>query len=137
MDTSAAGKTQAPSGSEAPSFRDLLSDAIRYWEPRRLGYNAFLAVIVVGWVAVTWPHFRTAFTWQSLLFLFVLAVLSNVCYCAAYVVDVPMQYSVYRDLWRRWRWGLWIVGALFAGSITYYWIADEIYPAMEIGRAHV
>lgn len=130
MDTSAAGKTQAPSGSEAPSFRDLLSDAIRYWEPRRLGYNAFLAVIVVGWVAVTWPHFRTAFTWQSLLFLFVLAVLSNVCYCAAYVVDVPMQYSVYRDLWRRWRWGLWIVGALFAGSITYYWIADEIYPAM-------
>ena len=130
MNASAAGKIQGQPGSEFPSFRDLLSDAIRYWEPRRLGYNAFLTVIVVGWVAFTWPHFRAAFTWQSLLLLFVLAVLSNVCYCAAYVVDIPMQYSVYRDLWRSWRWGLWVVGALFAGAITYYWIADEVYSAV-------
>ncbi len=130
MNTSAGGKLQGRSGSESPSFRDLLSDAIRYWEPRRLGYNAFLTVIVVGWVAFTWPHLRAAFTWQSLLFLVVLAVLANVCYCAAYVVDIPIQYSVYRDQWRRWRWGLWVVGALFAGAITYYWIADEIYSAV-------
>lgn len=130
MNTSSANKIEAQPNSESPSFRDLLSDAIRYWEPRRLGYNAFLTVIVVGWVVFTWPHFRAAFTWQSLLVLFVLAVLSNVCYCTAYVVDIPMQYSAYRDLWRRWRWGLWVVGALFAGAITHYWIADEVYSAV-------
>jgi hypothetical protein len=25
-------------------------------------------------------------------------------------------------------WALWCVGVLFAGVITFYWIADEIYP---------
>ena len=130
MGISTAGKIPASAGPEPAPFRDLLSDAIRYWEPRRIGYNAFLAVIVVGWVIFTWPHFRAAFTWQSLLFLFVLAVLANVCYCAAYIADLPLQYSVYRDQWRRRRWGLWAVGTLFAGVIAFYWIADEIYPSV-------
>jgi hypothetical protein len=44
---------------------------------------------------LTWPHFRGAFTWPSLLVLFVLAVLANVCYCAAYLVDIPLQYSAF------------------------------------------
>jgi hypothetical protein len=60
--------------------------------------------------------------------MFVLAVLANVCYCAAYAADIPMQYSAFRGVWRRRRWALWCVGALFAGVITFYWIADEIYP---------
>jgi hypothetical protein len=106
----------------------VFTDALRYWEPRRIGYNVLLAAIVVGWVVFTWPHFRAAFTLTSLLALFVLAVLANVCYCAAYVIDVPLQYSDFRDLWRRWRWILWTLGALFAATIAYYWLADEIYP---------
>lgn len=110
-----------------PAFRDLISDAIRYWEPRRIGYNLVLAAVVLGWVAMTWPHFRTSFTWPSALAVFVLAVLANVCYCAAYIVDVTVQYSVFRDSWRRKRWVLWMIGVIFAGVITYYWIADEIY----------
>ena len=130
IDTSPESKTPASATSEVPSFRELLSDAIGYWEPRRIAYNAFLAAVVLGWVVFTWPHFRWAFTWQPLLFVFSLAVLANVCYCAAYVADIPMQYSAYRELWRRWRWGLWVVGALFAGVITFYWIADEIFPTV-------
>ncbi|HEV3182792.1 MAG TPA: hypothetical protein VGY90_08245 [Steroidobacteraceae bacterium] len=51
---------------------------------------------------------------QALLLLIVLGVLANVCYCAAYLVDIPLQYSSFRSPWRRWRWGL--------------WLADEIYP---------
>ena len=113
-----------------PPFAEVLGDALGYWEPRRIGYNVILAVIVVGWVMLTWPHFRGAFTWNSLLALFVLAVLANVCYCAAYVVDVPLQYSAFRDRWRRRRWMLWTLGALLAAAITYYWVADEIYPAV-------
>jgi hypothetical protein len=116
--------------SAPPPFRDLLTDALRYWEPRRLGYNLFLAAIVLGWVIFTWPHFRSAFTWSSALALLVLAVLANVCYTAAYLLDLPVQYSAFRDSWRRWRWALWLVGMLFAGALACYWVADEIYPTL-------
>ena len=128
LSTSATSNAPGSTPSDPVPFRDLLSDAIVYWEPRRIGYNAFLALVVLGWTAFTWPHFRSAFTWQSLLWLFVLAGLVNVCYCAAYVADIPLQYSAFRGAWRRRRWGLWCAGVLFAGVITFYWIADEIYP---------
>ena len=111
-----------------PSFREVFTDALRYWEPRRIGYNAVLAAVVVGWITLTWPHFRGAFTWDALLALFVLAMLANVCYCAAYAIDVPMQYSDFRGTWHRRRWILWVLGAVFAAAIAYYWMADEIYP---------
>ena len=119
----------APRSSAPPPFREVLTDAITYWEPRRVGYNCVLALIVLGWVLFTWPHFRSTLTWRLLLALFVLAVLANVCYCAAYLVDVPVQYSAFRDAWRRRRWALWLIGMIFAGTIACYWIADEIYPA--------
>jgi hypothetical protein len=107
-----------------------MTDDIKYWEPRRIAYNLVLAAIVLGWIVFTWPHFRSEFSWPSVLAVFVLAVLANVCYCAAYVVDVLVQYSAFRDLWRRRRWALWVVGVIFAGVITFYWIADEIYPSV-------
>ena len=116
--------------SAPPPFGEVFTDALRYWEPRRIGYNAVLALVVLGWVVFTWPHFRSAFTWNSLLALFVLAVLANVCYCAAYFVDVPVQYSSYRTSWRRRRWLLWLIGVIFAAVIAFYWLADEIYPAV-------
>jgi hypothetical protein len=109
-------------------FRAVISDALRYWEPRRLAYNALLATIVLAWCVFTWPHFRAAANAGSLALLFVLAVLANACYCAAYLVDLPLQYSEYGTAWRRWRWALWCVGTLFAAVLANYWIADEIYP---------
>ena len=113
----------------APQWRDLLDDALRYWEPRRIAYNLVLTCVCLGWLGFTWPHFRAALL-PAFLPLFVLAVLANVCYCAAYVVDIPMQYSSFRTPWRRWRWGLWLAGMLFAATLASYWIADEIYPAV-------
>ncbi|MHB8526508.1 MAG: hypothetical protein ACYDD2_10185 [Candidatus Acidiferrales bacterium] len=107
--------------------RGVLRDAIGYWERRRIVYNFLLAGVVIIWITTTWPHFRPAFTWPSLAALLVLAMLANLCYCAAYVADLPMQYSSFRNLWRRWRWGLWVIGTLFAIVFTNYWIADEIY----------
>jgi hypothetical protein len=55
-------------------------------------------------------------------------VLANVCYCAAYLVDLPLQYSSFRAAWRRRRFALWLAGMLFAALLASYWIADEIYP---------
>jgi hypothetical protein len=123
--------TQSPGLGTSPSspFRALLlADAIRYWEPRRIVYNLVLAAVVLGWVVLTWPHFRPALTLHSLLHLAVLALLANVCYCAAYLVDIPMQHSSLSTVWTRRRWGLWLLGTLFAILLANYWIVDEIYP---------
>jgi len=109
-------------------FRESAADAIRFWEPRRLAYNLVLTTVVVVWFATTWPHFRVAITLSSLLLFSVLALLANACYCAAYFVDIPLQRSSLSLAWRRRRWGLWLVGTLFAVVLANYWIADEIYP---------
>ncbi len=100
--------------------------AIRFWEPLRLVYNSVLAGVVFLWLVATWPHFRAAMTLHSLLLLAVLALLANVFYCAAYLVDIPLQYvSLISE---RRRWGLWALGMLCAFVAANYWIADEIYP---------
>ncbi|MFZ3243804.1 MAG: hypothetical protein WA185_01910 [Candidatus Acidiferrales bacterium] len=71
--------------------------------------------------------FRPAFGWPDFVALLILAMFANLCYCAAYVADLPMQYSSFRQLWRRWRWALFATGTLFAIVLANYWIADEIY----------
>jgi hypothetical protein len=128
METAHPTRSQSFGKSPSGPFRGLLADAMRYWEPRRLVYNFVLAAVVFVWVVATWPHFRVALTLSSLLIFAVLALLANVCYCAAYLVDIPMQCSSLSTVWRRRRWGLWLMGMLFAIVAANYWIADEIYP---------
>lgn len=118
----------APQAGLPSSLGDVLSDAIGYWERRRLGYNLALSVVVLGWAALAWGRLRGLFGIDHLLSLFVLAVLANVCYCAAYVVDVPVQLSAFRAGWRRHRWMLWLLGTLFAMALAWFWIGDEILP---------
>ena len=100
------------------SLREMVTDAIRYWEPRRLIYNAVLAVIVIGYFCGSLPQSRAALSFDGLLFVFILAVLANLCYCAAYVADIFAQFSGFRALWLRWRWLLLALGITFAGIIT-------------------
>ena len=128
MDTALPTQSQGFGKSPAGSFRQVLADAIRFWEPRRLIYNLLLAVVVVVWLVASWPHFRPVFTLHSLLLLSILALLANACYCAAYILDIPMQSLFVGDALRRWRWCLWVIGTLFAILFENYWIADEIYP---------
>ncbi len=90
-------------------------------------YNALLLAVTFAWVIITWPHFRPALTWSSLPPMGVLALLANICYCAAYLVDIPMQTSPFGEAWKRWRWILWLTGTLFALVLASYWIVDEIY----------
>ena len=99
-------------------LRDAVTDALRYWEPRRLVFNAVLAVIVLGYFVVNWPHSRTALSFEGVLFVFILAVLANICYCAAYLGDVFVQLSGLRETWLRVRWFLFLIGLAFAAIIT-------------------
>jgi len=122
--------SQSPTLPQPPfaPFRALLADAIRFWELRRIIYNLALSVVAAAWLVMTWPHFRPALTLPSLFLFFILALLANACYCAAYLVDIPLQHSALAAVWRRRRWVLWLVGTLFAILLANYWIADEIYP---------
>ena len=112
----------------APPRAPLL-DAIRYWELRRVGYNLALTALAGAVVLRTWPHFRPAFAPESIPPLVVLAALANLCYCAVYVVEFVVE-STFRTGWRHWRSTLWFAGTLLALFIEFYWIVDEIYPAV-------
>jgi hypothetical protein len=116
------------------AFRHSLADALRYWETRRFFYNAALTTVAAGWVILTWPHFRpvqlmgipSGETHSVVMILVILALLANLSYTAAYLVDIPLQLTF--ATWRRYRWALLLTGTLFAILVENYWIADEIYP---------
>ena len=100
--------------------RDALSNAIRYWEPRRILYNAVLLLVVALSYWANLPASRASLNADSLQALFVLAVLANIAYCAAYAVDVVAQISAFRGVWLRVRWMLLVVGLLFAGVLAHF-----------------
>jgi hypothetical protein len=101
-------------------LRELITDALRYWELRRLFYNALLALIVLGHFMMAWPASRTSVTSDAVLGLFVLAVLANVAYSVVYVADVFIQFSGFRSSRARWRWVLLVVGFAFAAVLTHF-----------------
>ena len=103
----------------AAEWRSILSDAIRYWEPRRLIYNGVLAVIVLLHWLDAQSHAEAAYGAVSLIWLFLAAVGANICYCAAYGVDIFLQLSDFRALWLRWRWALLLLGILAAAAATH------------------
>lgn len=106
---------------EPIQWRDYLGDAIRYWEPRRIPYNLLLVAIVVFHFVKGLPFSKTVVQFNSLLLFFVLAVLANVAYCAAYVPDVFAQMSSLRSSWLRYRWALFVIGLAFAAVLAHFW----------------
>jgi hypothetical protein len=92
-----------PSPAEPHGVVQRLRNAAKYWEPRRILYNLVLMAVAVAWLFLTWPHFRPALNFSSLLKMSVLALMANVCYCAAYLVDIPVTYSAVAQQWQRWR----------------------------------
>ena len=131
METTHPAESTFPSESPSGAPRGIFPDAVGFWEPRRVIYNLALTAVVVYSVVATWPHFRPALTLASLRIMAVLALLANVCYCAAYLVDIPAQHLALSAVWNRRRWILWLTGMLLAILFTNYWIADEIYPFVQ------
>lgn len=99
-------------------MREYLTNAISFWEPRRVVYNVILAVIVIAYFAAGYPASKAAVSIDFVLGLFLLAVAANVAYCAAYLADVFVQASGFRDIWQRTRWIVFVIGTLFAAVIT-------------------
>ena len=101
-------------------FSTYVANGLRYWEPRRVIYNAVLAVVVIVHVMLAWPSAREKLTSDVVLSLFILAVLANVAYCAVYVVDLFVQFSGLDTEWRRGRVVLLIVGTAFAATLAHF-----------------
>lgn len=114
---------------QTPPKKELLDNAIRFWEVRRIAYNVFLAAIVIGQMIAYRDNAAEWFVLTFFLSLFMLAVVANIAYCTAYIVDLPAQYSSYRNQWLRWRWVLWLVGMLFASS----WVLMVSGSSMMVG----
>ena len=100
-------------------LRELVTDALRYWELRRLFYNALLALVVLAHFVASWPLSRAALTSDSVLDLFLLAVIANVAYSVVYVPDVFIQFSGFRGSRARWRLVFLVVGFAFAAVLTH------------------
>lgn len=98
--------------------RNVFTDAIRFWERRRILYNAILILIVCAVFAYYWPESGGKVSLNLLLQFFLLAVIANVLYCSAYIADFVAQFSGFRDEWQRYRWVLFAVGTAFAGTIA-------------------
>jgi len=77
------------------TLQDYATEAIRYWEPRRLFYNLLLVAVVAITFWLNLPSSRAAMTIDSVLWLLLLAVVANITYCAAYVVDLFVQASAF------------------------------------------
>ena len=101
-------------------MRDIATNAIGHWERKRILYNlALLAVVVATYLFDAGPGVRPL-SFELLQQLFVFAVLANVAFCAAYPADLFVQFSGYRATWLRVRWGLFLVGVLFAGVLAHF-----------------
>ena len=112
---------------DASTLRDYATDAIRFWEPRRVIYNLVLAAVVIIYFAASYPASKVTLSIDFLLGLFLLAVIANVAYCAAYLVDIA-QASGFRELWQRCRWLLFAVGTTFAAVITRFVAIGMFHP---------
>ena len=113
------------------TLRDYFTDAIKFWEPRRVIYNSVLAVIVVLYFATGYPASKSALSVDFVLGLFLLAVAANVAYCAAYLVDVFVQASGFREVWQRSRWVLFVIGTTFAAIITRFMAMGMFHPTQQ------
>lgn len=97
-----------------------MASGLRYWEPRRLIYNAVLVAVVAAHLLADWPGSLDRLSFDVFLGLFFLAVLANIAYCAAYLADLFLQFS---GLEAAWQWGRPIllgVGTGFAATITHF-----------------
>lgn len=113
-------ETAQGEGNARPGFRELASSALRYWEPRRFIYNLVLLAVVCTHLYDGWPTSKWLMTRDSVFALFILAVLANVAYCAAYAVDLFVQFSGLRGEWARWRWIVLVVGSAFGAALAHF-----------------
>jgi hypothetical protein len=116
---------------DGSTVRDYFTDAIKFWEPRRVIYNLAPAAVVIIYFVTGYPSSKSVLSADFVLGLFLLAVAANIAYCAAYLVDVFVQASGFREVWQRSRWILFVIGTTFAAVITRFVAIGMFHPAQQ------
>lgn len=101
-------------------MRDFVTDAIGYWERRRLVYNIVLLAVVAAVFGVNAAAFGRIVSIDLFLQLYLLAVMANAAYCAAYPLDLTVQWSHLRPCWLRLRRVLFLIGTAFAATLAQF-----------------
>ncbi len=103
----------------ARAFSQVITSSIRFWERMRIVYNLIL-------LGITFYHGYKdlggccGWSWDRLAVgLFILGVIANVLYCAAYIPDILIQLSDYRKHIVKVRYSIWVVGCAFAACWTW------------------
>jgi hypothetical protein len=112
----------------APALRD----AARFWEPRRLYFNAVLVSVVVLSVVANSAALVAGHPWRLLPILSVLGLVANACYSMAYLPEWLLRRRGAVSLPDAWRWTLWVLGTGIAAVLAAYWLLDEVLPG--VGR---
>ena len=115
------------------NFRESATNAIRYWERARILYNVVLFAITSAVFVANLPSSQDALSFAFARQFFVYAVIANICYFAAYPVDLLVQASDFRGVWLRHRWILFVVGTLFA-SVLAYAASQYLFFAFSFGQ---
>src|ERR1700732_5470358 len=110
-----------------PNVGIYVSCAIKCWERWPLIYNLALAAVVIIHFAAGYPASKAILSLDFGLGLFLLAVVANIAYCAAYIADIFAQASGFRELWQRYRWLLFVIGTTFAAIVTHF-VAMGMFP---------
>jgi NO-binding membrane sensor protein with MHYT domain len=97
-------------------MQNMITESIRYWEPRRVIYNAALGMVVLG---LALYHRVSLFTLTSQpgAGLMLAAAVANVLYCSAYAADIFVQMSDHQQAWKPRRWLLLSLGTILAIAI--------------------
>jgi len=104
-----------------------LREAVRYWEPRRAGFNL---VLLLAALLAAWLGGDPAYLGRHWTGLGSLAALGNLGYCAAYPIDVLAQRTAAASRWRRCgRAALWLAGTLLGAAITAFAVVALFDPA--------
>jgi hypothetical protein len=88
-------------------------------------------VIVAVYFVIGLPASKAALSVDPILKLFLSAVMANVAYCAAYIVDIFAQTSGFRERWRNYRWVLFAIGVSFAGVLTRFRVLGILQAASQ------
>lgn len=99
-------------------FKSYLADAASYWERKRLIYNGVLALLAAAcWGPEILMGGPSHWLGGGLVLLF-FAIVANVLFCAAYPVDLALQFTPWRSWWMRLRPALFCGGVLLASSLA-------------------
>jgi hypothetical protein len=108
--------TQSINTNPEINMKEIITDSIRYWEPRRIIFNVALGGVVAASFYYSSEPMASLKPWSLLL---VSAVIANAFYCAAYVADIFFQMSDFKQVWKQCRWTLLVIGTVFSAGLFF------------------